>query len=597
MPDTADESDSWGKLLDDYKVVRDPIHGDIWISEFESSLIDSAAFQRLRHIRQLGPTYLLYPSANHTRFEHCIGSMYVAQKIVEAVKRNYKNQKKVVKGLEDKLAKNNLKLFSLDNRDIVLVRIVALVHDAAHVACEHILQREGGVLKSTQWADELRMQYFFEECNIQGRIIDRLSPIVTKDVALEFVNEVKSVLGAIEGVHPKTHKLVEDSESGTPEDTAVTALPRPYIGDIVGNTICADLLDYVLRDSYFTGLKLSNEMRLISNFALIGPSKDSARMTLLLVRKGRKRDEVISGTIEFLRERYYLAERVYYHRVKTAASAMIIGAVYNYLDCLPRDEKDPKHVKKLIPLGDDTLLYQMADDRETPAPATDYRRLATKNLVSKLEKRELYKPVYMVYSRSEAKEAAAITDLIKVYSDPKERYEFQKYVEKLLGPEVSPGSIILYVTRKDLGKIARTRCLWIDGTTKALDEIAKALPLLRSNLEIMKERYEALWRLYVFMDRVLAEKYGELVAGFCKKKLVELNDVEEERFATARPVEEYDLYPLLHVPKDVRVSREQMEQFVMSAKQLRPRDDIHKPGVPIEDLEREWTKAVNSNKT
>jgi len=58
---------------------------------------------------------------------------------------------------------------------------------------------------------------------------------------------------AIEGVDPETGKPMKDSEF--PEDKAIEKLPKPYLADIIGNTICAGLLDYVLRNSYFTGLR------------------------------------------------------------------------------------------------------------------------------------------------------------------------------------------------------------------------------------------------------------------------------------------------------------------------------------------------------
>ncbi|RMF90471.1 MAG: HD domain-containing protein [Methanobacteriota archaeon] len=68
--------------MDKAKVIRDPVHKDIFLSELEMRLVDTPEFQRLRRIKQLGVTNLVYPSANHTRFEHSIGAAHIAGRII-----------------------------------------------------------------------------------------------------------------------------------------------------------------------------------------------------------------------------------------------------------------------------------------------------------------------------------------------------------------------------------------------------------------------------------------------------------------------------------------------------------------------------------
>ena len=85
------EAEFWEKILVPQKIIRDAIHGDIILTELEIKLVDAKIFQRLRRIKQLGPTYLVYPSANHSRFEHSLGALNMAQKLIEAVNRNFKN--------------------------------------------------------------------------------------------------------------------------------------------------------------------------------------------------------------------------------------------------------------------------------------------------------------------------------------------------------------------------------------------------------------------------------------------------------------------------------------------------------------------------
>jgi len=69
-----------------YKTIQDPIHGLIKLDKDTLKLIDTPQFQRLRGIKQLGFAYLVYPGANHTRFEHCIGTMHLAKILARKLK-------------------------------------------------------------------------------------------------------------------------------------------------------------------------------------------------------------------------------------------------------------------------------------------------------------------------------------------------------------------------------------------------------------------------------------------------------------------------------------------------------------------------------
>ena len=74
--------------MDPFRIVRDAVHGDIELTELECRVIDTPQFQRLRKVRQLGASYLVFPSAVHTRFEHSVGTLHVAQRILNGVKSN-----------------------------------------------------------------------------------------------------------------------------------------------------------------------------------------------------------------------------------------------------------------------------------------------------------------------------------------------------------------------------------------------------------------------------------------------------------------------------------------------------------------------------
>src|SRR5213080_2791435 len=99
--------------------IRCPVHGFITLSDWEREIINQPAFQRLRRIRQLAWTDMVYPGAMHTRFEHSLGVMHVASRLYEAVVERSGTV------LESELAYDETGL----RVDKTLVRLTALLHD------------------------------------------------------------------------------------------------------------------------------------------------------------------------------------------------------------------------------------------------------------------------------------------------------------------------------------------------------------------------------------------------------------------------------------------------------------------------------------
>lgn len=93
------------------KFIRDSIHGDIFLTQVEFKVVDTPEFQRLRRLKQLGMTYLVYPSANHTRFEHSLGALHLAGRVADRLGLSEEDKKKI--------------------------RIAALLHDIGHGPLSH----------------------------------------------------------------------------------------------------------------------------------------------------------------------------------------------------------------------------------------------------------------------------------------------------------------------------------------------------------------------------------------------------------------------------------------------------------------------------
>lgn len=105
---------------------RDPIHGFIYATDLETEIIDSAPFQRLRNIKQLAMSNLVYHGAEHTRFGHSLGVMHLVDRAFKSVLANYKEQ-------------TGQDLF--DERKAAfycqILRLIGLTHDIGHAPFSH----------------------------------------------------------------------------------------------------------------------------------------------------------------------------------------------------------------------------------------------------------------------------------------------------------------------------------------------------------------------------------------------------------------------------------------------------------------------------
>jgi HD superfamily phosphohydrolase len=190
------------------KLIRDAVHGDIEMTSLEVELMDTPEFQRLRGIKQLGTAYLVFPSAVHTRFEHSLGTSWMAHRMLNAIRRTT----------------------DVSADDATLIRVAALLHDLTHIPFGHTLEDERRVLPRHD-KDEERVESFFRRSAV-GRILKR------------------------EGLQDSVIEIIKGNDS--------------YASDIVGGAISADLLDYLRRDTYFCGLSQYYDPRIFESFIIDG---------------------------------------------------------------------------------------------------------------------------------------------------------------------------------------------------------------------------------------------------------------------------------------------------------------------------------------
>jgi len=203
-----------GKIFE----IRDPIHGFITLNEWERDIINHPVFQRLRRIRQLGLTDMVYPGSMHTRFEHSLGVMQVATRMFDHIKERRGDF------LKSELDFNDDGL----RRDKVLVRLSCLLHDVGHAPFSHAAE---GLMDTDQLSGKSYKHEhysaaavnFLMQDVIENHPLNQNYHIKAKDIA-DFLNGDSSVGRSL--------------------------LWR----DLVSGQLDADRADYLLRDSHHIGV-------------------------------------------------------------------------------------------------------------------------------------------------------------------------------------------------------------------------------------------------------------------------------------------------------------------------------------------------------
>lgn len=308
LPLTEDEANA---LLIPHEIIRDPVHNDITITALERAIIDTLAFQRLRSLDQLGPTNLIYPGAVHTRFIHSIGTLHCAEQLVQIANHNYS-------------VYSQPSLIRIDPYPHLLVRLCALLHDVVHMLFGHTLEDEGN-LSDPEWQDTKRADQWLGQ-NEEGK------PQEIPNSIFKFLVDIGISSAAVQRVVDDVRKYV--LHKGDPMD-----LEYPFVVDLVGNTLCADLLDYLDRDMYFCGLRERGGDRVVKYVAVVrvgpdpkrsleaeefvpinDPTEGKGRVVLLAYRFEREhlaagglkpvyKSEILSEAIDLLRRRFALAKK------------------------------------------------------------------------------------------------------------------------------------------------------------------------------------------------------------------------------------------------------------------------------------------------
>jgi hypothetical protein len=271
------------------KFLRDPVHGSISFDKSRErlilDLIDTREFQRLRRIRQLGALHLTFHGAEHTRFTHSVGTAFMAKRIFDAL-----------------AAASQIPQRGRAAERVRLVAIAAaLLHDLGHGPFSHLYEKVFNERRHEEWT-RLIIRHARGEV---GRLLRRAG----------MTDEILAVYG-------RTYRPT-------------------YVSDIVSSQLDADRLDYLLRDSFMTGVAYGRY------------DLDWILTNLRLARRGRERGRggelrlAINGTKgyhaaeQFVIGRYLMYQQVYYHKTSRAAEQMIRTALQRLVDAHAETRRFP----------------------------------------------------------------------------------------------------------------------------------------------------------------------------------------------------------------------------------------------------------------
>src|SRR6056297_3080412 len=229
------------------KIINDPVYGFINIDDdFIYDLIEHPYFQRLRRIKQLGMTHLVYPGAVHTRLQHSLGSVYLMQSAIDIIRS---------KGHE------------ITNEEARAVKIAILLHDLGHGPFSHTLERK------------LIKDYSHEEFSM---------------LMLEKLNNI------YEGKLDLAIRIFKNQYS------------KKFLHQLVSSQLDMDRLDYLRRDSFFTGVSegVIGSDRIIK---MLNVKNDQ----LVVEAKG------IHSIEKFLIARWIMYWQVYFHKTVVSAEQLI----------------------------------------------------------------------------------------------------------------------------------------------------------------------------------------------------------------------------------------------------------------------------------
>jgi HD superfamily phosphohydrolase len=373
-----------GEIGSDPKEINDSVWGTVKVSPLEVVLIDSPLLQRLRLIRQLGVVHWVYPGASHSRFEHTLGVLHQAQRVIAAINQSFGPRE--TSAITPKLEQ--------------LVRLCALSHDIGHGVFSHV--SEHALARRTDL--RLALAAFREAMGVDKIQLSELiayyfvgSPAFNKMLELAFdrLEHPLAYGGGSAGIAGTVTSKIQQAIIGLRIDDEV-----PLLHEIITGPFDADKLDYYVRDAQHAGVpSLLDVSRLLQKIVHrrvpMRDVPDDIKKTLPRAQESCELFGLKASGAPLLDELHLARVLLYakiYRQKKVLAIEAMVDALFGALGALPGI--DPvKLVELCYTFSDDQLVVSSSSDvlRAIAAEgASDEIRAFIDDLLARLRNRHLY---------------------------------------------------------------------------------------------------------------------------------------------------------------------------------------------------------------
>jgi uncharacterized protein len=432
-------------------VSRDPLHGDIRLTQLEWEVVQTREMQRLRHIKQLGLTHYAYLGAEHSRLSHAVGCLHRVEQILSTIE--------AIEGV------------SVDLETRLVARLYALVHDVTHVAFGHTVEDELGIYESHDDNLPRRTRLLLDS---RSRLNRRLREDDIGRAVLEHYDPEATVL---------TH-------TGVPELTT--------------GTTGADVLDYIDRDAYHCGLDHRVDSAIFRQFRWYrSEDREEPRLISLLYGSEGLRVDREYAVESLLLERYAMFLKIYTHKTKTAASALLGKALTAAL--VTGGRRADVTEQQYEWLADAELLALLISSRKQ-LPAELAKELRRGELPRGVYRAQLLGPDDRTRDAYDARRQQLVED---GYLTPTERSELESELARSAG--LDAGCVIIYCPTRAPGfQRVRHSVAETGRRPHALDPTGQAF-------RHIERKHLALWELWVFSRAASRDQDADLAAAIEEK--------------------------------------------------------------------------------
>lgn len=402
------------------KIINDPVHGSIRIDDIFLKILDRHEVQRLRTIKQLGLGNMVFPGANHTRFEHSLGVYHLAGMMADAIE--------------------------LSDEDARIVKMAGMLHDICHTPFSHTTEE---IMEYHTGMDHMEMarKLIKGEIRTYRERDEDLFGSVGSIAEILDANGISSDMVCDLIMYPESKDNGLDAFSEGKRASHFSS--NDFAHQIIHGPVDADQIDYLVRDAHYTGVahgkvdidRILNTMRIHNNRIMIEKGGTAAAEGLMVARS-------------------LMYSSVYFHRTVRIVKMMLTKAI----------EASSLDIAPIYLWSDADLMENLIEEGGTAS-----------RIARSVNNRMLYKKVLTIFSEDTSDELSST--LTEFTSYPK-RKQLEREIADKAGVDVSdvvvdipPKSILL--SKMSIGK-TDVSILDSEGKVRSLSRLSSVAKALQS---------------------------------------------------------------------------------------------------------------------